>query len=137
MKERMAVARARETNFLMSFDLKNLNKKLLILLSVLAALNFFDAATTLVALNAGPIFVEQNPIAAALFRLSFVGFLGALALKYVPMVPLAYATFVRIREDKGVHLRVVKVSALLALAAADVMYVFIVSSNTLNLILYL
>jgi hypothetical protein len=132
MKERFAEARLRETKFLMSFDLSSVNKKLLILLSVFITLNFFDAATTLLAIHAGPTFVELNPIASSLFRLDFPGFMLALTLKYIPAVPLIYATLLPV-EGRTMSLRIVKVSALIALAAADVFYVAVVGSNSFNL----
>jgi hypothetical protein len=132
MRERFAEARLQETKFLMSFDLPRLNNKLLILLSVFIALNFFDATTTLLAINAGPTFVELNPIASSLFRLDFLGFMLALALKYIPVIPLVYATFLR-AEGKTISQRIVKVSAFIALAAADIFYVVVVASNSLNL----
>ena len=132
MRERFAKARLRETKFLMSFDIPRLNRRLLILLSVFIALNFFDAFTTLLAINAGPTFVELNPIASSLFRLDFFGFMLALTLKYVPAVPLIYATLLP-ADGRTMSLRVVKVSALIALAAADVFYVAVVGSNSVNL----
>jgi Domain of unknown function (DUF5658) len=132
MRERFAEARLRETKFLMSFDLRSLNNKLLILLSVFIILNFFDATTTLLAINAGPTFVELNPIASSLFRLDFLGFLLALTLKYIPVIPLVYATFLPY-DGNTISLRVVKVSALIALAAADIFYIIVVGSNSLNL----
>ncbi|HUK79983.1 MAG TPA: DUF5658 family protein, partial [Nitrososphaerales archaeon] len=83
MKERYAEARLRETKFLMSFDLRAVDSRLVVLLSVFIALNFFDAITTLVAISLGPSFVELNPIASGLFRLDFLGFIAALGLKYI------------------------------------------------------
>jgi Domain of unknown function (DUF5658) len=136
MRERLAAARLRETKFLMSFNLASVNNRLLILLSIFVALNFFDAVTTLLAINAGPTFVELNPIASGLFHLDFAGFLVALTLKYMPMIPLAYATFLPGDSSKGITLRVVKVSALVALAAADIFYVAVVGSNSANLLSY-
>jgi len=136
MKERYAEARVRETKFLMSFDLSKVDNRLLVLLSLFIALNFFDALTTLVAISLGPSFVELNPIASGLFRLDFPGFLAALGLKYVPLVPLAYVTFLRQSEKHGLALRVVKISALVALVAADVFYLAVVGSNSFNLLHY-
>ena len=135
-RSRLQEARMRETRFLMSFNLGLVNRRLVVLLSVFIALNFLDALTTLVALQAGPIFVEHNPIAAGLFRMDFGGFLVALGLKYLPVVPLAYATFVSRGEHSGLGIRIVKVSALVALVAADLFYLFVVGSNSLNLISY-
>jgi len=134
IKERYAEARLRETRFLMSFDLSKVDSRLLLLLSVFIALNFFDALTTLVAINLGPSFVELNPIASGLFRLDFVGFIAALGLKYTPVVPLAYVTFLRPSEKHPLALRVVKVSAFIALVAADVFLLAVVGSNSLNLL---
>lgn len=133
MRERYAAARVRETNFIMSFEMSKLNNRLLILLSVLVALNFFDAVTTLLAINNGPPFVELNPIASSLFRHDFNGFIAALGLKYVPLVPLVYATFLPTGGKRVVAMRVVKVSAFIALVAADIFYVGVVSSNAFTL----
>jgi len=136
MKERYAEARLRETKFLMSFDLFRVDKRLLVLLSLFITLNFFDALTTLVAINLGPSFVELNPIASGLFRLDFLGFVAALGLKYIPMVPLAYVTFLRPSQNHPLALRVVKVSAFVALVAADVFLLTVVGSNSFNLLNY-
>jgi hypothetical protein len=136
MRERYAAARLRETKFLMSFDLFKVDSRLLVLLSVFIALNFFDALTTLVAISVGPNFVELNPIASGLFRLDFFGFLAALGLKYVPMIPLLYVTFLPASERHALAIRVVKVSAFVALVAADVFYLAVVGSNSLNLLHY-
>jgi hypothetical protein len=136
MRERYAEARLRETKFLMSFDLPKVDSRLLVLLSLFIALNFFDALTTLVAISLGPSFVELNPIASGLFRLDFFGFIAALTLKYVPMIPLVYVTFLPSGPKHGLAVRVVKISAFVALIAADVFYLAVVGSNSLNLIHY-
>jgi hypothetical protein len=136
MRERMAAARIRETKFLMSFDLAMVNKRLIILLSVMVTLCFLDVLTTLVALKLGPPFVELNPIASSLFRLDFPGFVTALTLKYIPILPLAYATALRTDGKRVVVLRVVKVSALIALVAADIIYLAVVGSNSFTLLRY-
>jgi len=136
MRERYAAARLRETKYLMSFDVTRLSNTLLVLLSLFIALNFFDALTTLLAIHAGPAFVELNPIAAGLFHLDFVGFATALALKYIPLVPLVYATFLPATSEHTIALRVVKVSAFVALVAADLFYIAVVGSNSFNLARY-
>ena len=136
MKKRFEISRERETRFLMSFDIVKLNSKLFILLGVFITLNGLDVLTTLAAIKAGPSFVELNPIASGLFSLSFVGFLAALVLKYMPMVPLVYATFVHGGGGRPLACRIVKVSALVALAAADVFYLVVVSSNIKTLLTF-
>jgi hypothetical protein len=136
MKERYAAARLRETKFLMSFNLSTVDSRLMVLLSLFIALNFLDALTTLVAISLGPSFVELNPIASGLFRLDFFGFLAALGLKYVPMIPLVYVTFLRQTQSHALALRVVKISAFVALVAADVFYLAVVGSNSFNLLHY-
>ena len=136
VRERYAAARLRETRFLMSFDLSKVNSRLLVLLSLFIALNFFDALTTLVAISLGPSFVELNPIASGLFRLDFPGFLAALGLKYAPIVPLMYVTFLPPTSHHALAVRVVKVSAFVALVAADVFYLAVVGSNSFTLLHY-
>jgi hypothetical protein len=136
MRERYTEARLRETKFLMSFDLHMVDSRLLVLLSVFIALNFFDAVTTLVAISLGPSFVELNPIASGLFRLDFLGFIAALGLKYIPLVPLVYVTFLPPTQKHVLAVRIVKVSAFVALVAADVFYLAVVGSNSMNLLQY-
>jgi Domain of unknown function (DUF5658) len=135
MTGRLAAARIRETKFLMSFNMPSLNNKLVYLLSIFVVLTFFDATTTLVAINTGT-FVELNPIANGLFQLDFPGFLIALVLKYSPMIPLAYITFLPDNSERPMPLRIVKVSALVALAASDIFYSIVVGSNSANLLAY-
>jgi hypothetical protein len=136
MKGGIRAARVRETKFLMSFEISKLNKRLLVLLSLFASLTFFDAVTTLIAISSGPTFVELNPIASGLFRMDFLGFIVALVLKYIPMIPLGYVTFLADPEDGAMPLRTVKVSAFVALAAADIFYLLVVGSNSFNLLSY-
>jgi len=136
MREGYRQARVRETKFLMSFDVPRLNRRLALLLGVFIVLNCFDALTTLAAIKAGSAFMELNPIAAGLFNLSFAGFLVALTLKYIPVVPLVYATFLKEVPARPVAFRIVKVSALVALVAADIFYVGVVGSNVRTLATY-
>ena len=136
MKKRYEIARANETKFLMSFDIPRLDRKLIILLSVFITLNGLDVLTTLVAINAGPTFVELNPIASGLFELNFIGFIAALSLKYIPVVPLVYVTYLKEVTGRPIAFRTVKVSALVALAAADVFYLIVVSSNLRTLLAF-
>ena len=133
MKERYRLARVRETKYLLSFDMSKLNTRLMILFSVFITLNALDVFTTLLAIRAGPSFMELNTIASGLFDLSFAGFVAALALKYVPLVPLAYATYLKEDSEKPIGFRIVKVSALIALTAADIFYIFVVGSNVKTL----
>ncbi|MDA4123938.1 MAG: DUF5658 family protein [Thaumarchaeota archaeon] len=132
-RERYHDARIRETKFLMSFNMIRLDKRLIVLLGVFVSLNFFDALSTLIAIHSGPTFVELNPIASQLFRLSFDGFVVALGLKYAPIAPLIYATYLKDKGTRPVVFRIVKVSAFVALAAADIFYVAVVGSNIVTL----
>jgi hypothetical protein len=136
MRENYRRARERETRFIMSFNLPRLNKNLVILLLVFVTLNALDVLTTLVAINAGPAFVELNPIASRLFGMSYYGFLGALALKYSPLAPLTYATFLRESTSRPLAFRMVKVAAFVALSAGVVFYLLVVGSNLRTLLNY-
>ncbi len=136
MRENYRQARQRETRFLMSFNMPRVNSYLVILLLIFVTLNGLDVLTTLVAINAGPSFVELNPIASELFHLNYIGFVGALALKYMPLIPLGYVTFLRESTGRPVAFRVVKVAALLALSAGVVFYTLVVGSNALTLMRY-
>lgn len=136
MGERYKAARVRETRFIMSFDVPRLNKRLFLLLGLFIVLNFLDAFTTLLAIRAGPAFMELNPIAAGLFGLNFPGFSLALTLKYLPVVPLSYVTFLKNSESHPVAFRIVKVSAFVALVAADIFLLIVVGSNVRTLLAY-
>ena len=136
LQERRRLIRERETKFLFSFNIDRLNHRLVLLLLLFITLNCLDALTTLVAIATGPPFVELNPIAAGLFGKSFVGFLAALSLKYFPMIPLLYATFLKESSVRPLAFRIVKVSSFIALAAADVFYLFVVISNVKTLATY-
>jgi Domain of unknown function (DUF5658) len=134
LKRNYAVARARENRLLLSYDIARVNRIMMILLFLFIGLNFFDAATTLIAMRAGPAFVELNPIASHFFSLDFPGFVLALALKYLPIAPLAYATLIRNPRGHPIGFRVVKISALIALFGANIIYAAVVASNSAALI---
>lgn len=136
MRARYAEARIRETKFLMTFDMDKVNQRLLILFSVFVTLTFLDVLTTLVALSLHPVFVELNPIASGLFRLDFPGFLAALALKYVPIIPMFYVVFLAPGGMRAVPFRAVKIAGLVALVGANLFYVGVVGSNSVNLLRY-
>ncbi|MGD0319682.1 MAG: DUF5658 family protein [Nitrososphaerales archaeon] len=135
VKERRQTVRTRETKFLMSFDAAKLNKRLVILLSIFIMLNCLDALTTLVAISTGRI-VELNPIASSLFHMSFPGFMAALVLKYMPIIPLAYATHAKENAPRPLAIRIVKVSVFVALVAANIFYLAVVGSNLRTLASY-
>ena len=136
MRKGYREARARETRFIMSFDVPRLNSRLYLLLGLFIILNFLDAFTTLLAIRAGPAFMELNPIAAGLFGMSFPGFSVALTLKYLPVVPLSYVTFLKGSESHPMAFRIVKVSAFVALVAADIFLLVVVGSNVRTLLAY-
>ncbi len=130
---RMAKARERELRYLMSFNMRKVNRYMFGLLVVYLALNFADTITTLEAMTSGPSFVELNPIAATLFAMNFWGFVAALAIKYAPAVPLAYITFMRGGKEGAVHYRMIKIAGLVALGASVLFLTFVVGSNAIML----
>jgi len=136
MRERYKEARVRETRFIMSFDVSKLNRRLFLLLGLFIVLNFLDAFTTLMAIRAGPAFMELNPIAAGLFGLNFPGFSVALTLKFLPVLPLSYVTFLKGSESHPMAFRIVKVSGFVALVAADIFLLVVVGSNVRTLLAY-
>ncbi len=135
MRENYRLARQRETRYLLALNMVKVNAYLTMLLVSLVVLSFLDTATTLVALHAGPAFVERNPIAAGLFH-SFSGFTVALLMKYLPFVPLLYATYVNDSDRHPIAVRTVKLGGLVALAAAVIFYMGVDGSNIATLIAY-
>ena len=113
----------------MNVDFAKIGKALVILLAVFVLLNLLDIVTTLTALSNRSLFVELNPIAFGLFKLQFPGFVLALVFKLVPLIPLSYGVFVPETGKHPVQLRTVKLGVLVALGAADVLYIVIVLNN--------
>ena len=124
-------ANERDRQFIMSLDLKFLDKVLAPLYAGFLCLDFLDVYSTLLAMKSAFDFRELNPIASALFSLKFEGFLIAIAFKYLPAIPLFYLVFVR---DNGLHpfqIRLVRFVGLVALVAADGMLGYIVAWNNI------
>lgn len=122
-------ASARDDRWLMAIDTKKLGSMMTAMFGMLVALGLADIATTGVALYEGPPFVELNPLASMLFQQQAVGVAAALFLKFIPFVPLAYGVFAKREASAPVHARAFKFGVLIALCAADILYVGIVASN--------
>lgn len=125
-----------ERHWILSFEPQALDRWLLPLLMGLICLNFLDVYTTVIALGTSSLFRELNPIAAPLLELWPQGFLLALALKYLPILPLAYICFAR--DDQNSHpvaIRVVKLSGLCALVAANALMFYVVFINNIPMLL--
>ncbi len=120
----------------MQFDLSILQNFAWPLFIGFLCLNFLDVYTTTLAFNFGPLFHEENPLAAALFDRQFQGYLLALIFKYLPILPLFYLVFVQDRREKHqLQLRIVKLAAVIALAAADLFLLYVVGINNLHALL--
>jgi Domain of unknown function (DUF5658) len=123
----------RDRKWIMALDMRVMNDLLWPLFIAYLCLNFLDVYMTTLAMNFGPLFHELNPLAAALFDLQFQGYLLALALKYLPVVPIFYVVFAR--DKDGTHqfgLRVVKFSVLIALVGADALLLYVVGIHNLQ-----
>jgi hypothetical protein len=129
MRKNFREVKERDERWLMRVDFAKVGRVLVILLAVFILLNLIDIVTTLAALSNKSLFVELNPIAFGLFQLRFPGFVLALVFKLVPLVPLTYGVFVSDSGKNPVQLRTVKLGVLVALGAADILYVVIVLSN--------
>jgi uncharacterized protein DUF5658 len=98
-------------------------------------LNFLDVVETLAAMKWTAAFDELNPLASSLFTLQFGGFVVALLLKYSPIFLLAYIVFIRDDSNRRpLAIRLVKFGALVALAAGNIFYVYVVGSNLGNIL---
>ncbi len=126
--------RERDRAWVMSISPGKLERRLVPMLAVLLILNFLDILSTLVALKATPYFIELNPVVSGLLYLGFGGFLIALLLKYVPILPLIYAVFAQDSASRHpLGIRMVKIIAFVVLVAANAFYVYVVGSNFGNL----
>ena len=122
----------------MRFDVSRLDRLLWPLFVGFICLNFLDVYTTTLAMNFGPLFHEQNPLAAAMFDKHFQGFLLALAFKYLPAIPLFYVVFTN--DPHGKHqfgIRLVKFSVLIAIIGSDMVLFYVVGLHNLQSLLSL
>lgn len=140
LKERISEhfrdVRERDTKWILQFSVSRLNRLLLPLLLALILLDFADIALTLTALSIGPPLVELNPIASALFRQEFWGFILALALKYLPLLPIAYLVLLDDRPRSPVRVRILKFGVLVALVAAILFSGAVVANNAFTLLAF-
>ena len=136
-RERYKKIRERETKWIMQLEIKRLNKFLTPLLIALVLLDFLDVSFTLSAFYQGPVFVEFNRIAHTLFDMQFWGFIAALVLKYVILLPIAYGVHLSERPNRPVQVRVVKLGTLAGLFGADILMAYIVLLDGISLLSYL
>lgn len=126
----------RDKRWIMQFDLGTLQKFVWPLFVAFVCLNFLDVYTTTIAFNFGPLFHEENPLAAALFNQAFDGYLLALAFKYLPMIPLFYLVFVKTKPGRHeMQIRMLKLAAVVSLAGADILLFYVVGINNLQALL--
>jgi hypothetical protein len=138
LSEHLYAVYQRDKAWVMCLDVNSLNNMIWPLFVGYICLNFLDVYTTTLAMNFGPLFHEENPLAAALFDRKFQGYLLALAFKYLPAIPMFYVVFTN--DPHGRHqfgIRVVKFSVLIALAGADMMLLYIVGLHNLQSLLCL
>ncbi len=132
MSNRFRRVYARDRNMIIRLNLDLLNNMLWPLFVGFICLNFLDAYSTVLAIKAGPVFQERNPVAALLFDMRFRGFLLAMVLKYLPALPLFYLVFVSDRDNRHPYeIRLVKFAALAALISADIFLLYVVAINNI------
>jgi len=136
-RERYRKIRERETKWIMQLDVKKMNRILFPLLCGLVALDFLDVSLTISALYQGPAFTEFNRIASALFDMKFWGFLLALVLKYIILLPIVYGVHLTERSNRPVQVRVIKLGTLAGLVGADLLMAYIVTLDGFSLLSYL
>ena len=131
-------ANERDRLFIMSLSLNFLDKVLGPLYAVFLCLDFLDVYSTLMAMRSSFDFRELNPIASALFSMRFEGFLIAIALKYLPAIPLFYLIYAKDPDDQHpFEIRLVRFVGLVALVAADGLLGYIVAWNNIPTLLSL
>jgi Domain of unknown function (DUF5658) len=122
----------RDKKWILGLDTKLLNDFLFPLFIAYICLNFLDVYMTTLAMSFGPVFHEENPVAAALFDSSFRGYLLAIVLKYAPVLPIFYVVFSDNRSaDHQFGMKLLKFSVLVALAGADLFLFYVVGVHNL------
>ena len=121
---------------IMHIETRWLNKLLGPFLNGFILLNFLDLTTTILALNSNTAFRELSPILASLVQYGFQGCLLATLYKFLPTIPLLYATYVQDRFTKyPLQLRLLKISALVALVTLNMIFFYIVVLNNIPLLM--
>ncbi len=129
-------ANERDRAFIMSLDMRFLDKVVAPLYVGFLCLDFLDVYSTLLAMRSTFDFRELNPIASALFSMRFDGFLIAMALKYLPAIPFFYLVYVKgPHELHPFEIRLVRFVALVSLVAADAVLGYIVAVNNIPILL--
>jgi hypothetical protein len=117
----------------MQFNIGALENIAWVLLIGFVCLTFLDVYVTTLAMTYGSSFHELNPLASKLFSLQYEGYLVALALKYLPLIPMFYIVFAK--DTSGNHevqIRVIKFTAVVALAGADIFLFYVVGIHNLQ-----
>jgi hypothetical protein len=123
---------------MMQFDVTTLEKFAWPLLVGFVCLNFLDVYTTTLGLTFGSAFHEQNPLASILFDKQFQGYLLAIIFKYLPLIPLFYLAFITDKSGKhAIQIRMLKLSAVIALAGADIYLFYVVGIHNMQSLLSL
>ncbi|HVB13007.1 MAG TPA: DUF5658 family protein [Nitrososphaerales archaeon] len=135
-REQYWIANERDKKWLGNLDLSRLDNILWPLYIAFICLNFLDLYTTSLALSNSLVFQERNILAAKLFAMNFQGFLFALLIKFAPAFPLFYAVFLGDpKNSHGYQIRLIKVSAIVALIIGDAFYVWVVLLNNIPVLL--
>ncbi len=126
----------RDKRWLMKLKVETLDKYLWPLYVAFICLNFLDIYSTALAMTSGSTFYELNRFAASLFKLDFGGYLIAVALKFMPAVPLFYAVFCKDpKNEHPIQIRTVKYAGLIALIVGDIIYSYVVGVNNIPILL--
>ncbi len=135
IRERYRYVKKRDSELIHSVDMKKIDRLLRISLYFLLSFFVLDVITTLTAKAMFPSFVEKNVIVAPLLGVGFAGFLFALAIKYLPILPIAL--ILHLRHDKTQHptaIRVIKLGGLAGILAGNFLYTMILANNLAHLV---
>jgi Domain of unknown function (DUF5658) len=130
VRQRYSERKEQEENWVLKLNIKRIDNVLWPLYVGFICLNFLDIYSTALAMSAGPAFYELNRFAAALFGLDFFGYLVAIALKFMPALPLFYCVFAKDPNNKHpIQIRSIKYAALIVLIAGDIVYLAVMWNN--------
>jgi hypothetical protein len=129
--ERVRRLNERDKEWLLGLNLDRINGILLGLYFLFVTLSILDVSSTLVAMRLFPAsFFEMNRLAASLFGTNtFLGFLLAtIVLKVIPIGVILYPVLLgrNPSEASSYQVRAVKIAAIVALVAANLIYGYVV-----------
>lgn len=136
IQERYQRIYERERSFILGINTHRLERWLRVSFVLFFSLYLLDVFSTFIALRFLPAIFERNLLFATLFASGFEGYVVAVFLKFLVILPIATIVFLP-SYDPNFELmrRILKIAALAGVVAAIIIYSYIVLLNNLPILI--